>query len=85
MRFAEEQERFAKRHEEYLLRQKRYALRERLRELGLAAILAFTGAPDETMQRGARLAGICCNCGRTLTDPTSLELGIGPECRGFHS
>lgn len=26
-------------------------------------------------------AGACCRCGRTLTDPTSIELGIGPECR----
>jgi hypothetical protein len=25
--------------------------------------------------------GKCCRCGRTLTDPTSIELGIGPECR----
>lgn len=25
--------------------------------------------------------GRCCRCGRTLTDPTSIQLGIGPECR----
>lgn len=25
--------------------------------------------------------GRCCRCGRTLTDPTSISLGIGPECR----
>jgi len=24
--------------------------------------------------------GTCCRCGRTLTDPKSIELGIGPEC-----
>jgi hypothetical protein len=24
----------------------------------------------------------CLKCGRVLTDPTSLELGIGPTCRG---
>ena len=24
----------------------------------------------------------CSNCGRELTDPKSIELGIGPECRG---
>jgi len=29
--------------------------------------------------------GICCKCGRTLTHPVSVELGIGPECGGhFH-
>ena len=25
-------------------------------------------------------AGRCCKCGRVLTDPKSIELGIGPEC-----
>ena len=25
--------------------------------------------------------GRCCRCNRRLTDPTSIELGIGPECR----
>jgi hypothetical protein len=25
--------------------------------------------------------GRCCRCGRSLTDPISVELGIGPECR----
>lgn len=29
--------------------------------------------------------GVCCACGRTLTHPVSVELGIGPECgRHFH-
>lgn len=27
-----------------------------------------------------QLVGSCTNCGRTLTDPASLRLGIGPEC-----
>jgi hypothetical protein len=27
-------------------------------------------------------AGLCGRCGRTLTDPESIELGIGPVCRG---
>jgi len=26
-------------------------------------------------------AGRCERCGMTLTDPKSIELGIGPECR----
>lgn len=25
--------------------------------------------------------GKCCRCGRALTDPESIELGIGPICR----
>jgi intein/homing endonuclease len=29
--------------------------------------------------------GVCCNCGRALTHPVSVELGIGPECgQHFH-
>lgn len=28
------------------------------------------------------LATNCCCCGRSLVDATSVELGIGPECRG---
>lgn len=24
--------------------------------------------------------GVCCRCGRTLTNPESIENGIGPEC-----
>jgi len=27
-----------------------------------------------------RRMGVCCKCGRTLTHPVSVELGIGPEC-----
>tara|TARA_Y100000310_G_scaffold221651_1_gene223263 strand:+ start:97 stop:558 length:462 start_codon:yes stop_codon:yes gene_type:complete len=26
--------------------------------------------------------GRCCRCGRRLTDPTSIETGIGPVCAG---
>jgi len=30
--------------------------------------------------------GVCCKCGRTLTHPVSVELGIGPECgQHFHN
>lgn len=25
--------------------------------------------------------GICCRCGRPLTNPKSIETGIGPKCR----
>jgi hypothetical protein len=26
-------------------------------------------------------AGRCCRCAKTLTDPDSIEIGIGPDCR----
>jgi len=29
-----------------------------------------------------RKTGMCCVCGRTLTHPVSVQLGIGPECGG---
>jgi hypothetical protein len=35
---------------------------------------------DEAAEFG-KLYGICCSCGRTLTNELSIELGIGPICR----
>ena len=38
---------------------------------------------DEAKAFGA-IYGVCCNCGRTLTDENSIEAGIGPVCaKGF--
>jgi hypothetical protein len=37
--------------------------------------------PDAAAARFDALATDCCICGRTLTDPLSKTLGIGPECR----
>lgn len=34
---------------------------------------------DEAKHYG-RISGQCCRCGRRLTDETSVENGIGPEC-----
>jgi hypothetical protein len=34
---------------------------------------------DEAVKFG-RIYGVCCRCGRTLTDETSIENGIGPVC-----
>jgi hypothetical protein len=62
--------------------QRGYLLRSRATELGAARVLEFAGAPDEQMRLGGILAGICACCGRALTDPISLERGIGPECWG---
>lgn len=36
---------------------------------------------DMAKEFGA-LYGMCCRCGRTLTDETSIEAGIGPYCAG---
>ena len=38
--------------------------------------------PDVAERLEAQLAdaGRCLRCGRTLTDPASVELGVGPDC-----
>lgn len=35
---------------------------------------------EEAVQFG-KLYGVCCSCGRMLTNELSIELGIGPVCR----
>jgi Family of unknown function (DUF6011) len=54
--------------------------RQRVLELARGRVLEFVGAPDAEMQTAARLWGCCCRCGKTLTDPVSLERGVGPNC-----
>jgi hypothetical protein len=49
-------------------------------DLAQARMLDFVGAPDAQMQMAGRLWGHCCRCGKALTDPVSLERGIGPDC-----
>jgi hypothetical protein len=40
--------------------------------------------PLETAMKYGKLSGRCCMCGRDLTDPVSIERGIGPIClNGF--
>lgn len=47
------------------------------------AILAeIAKDPNGAMARYGQELGHCGRCGRTLTDETSRELGIGPVCRG---
>jgi len=42
------------------------------------AVYVYGHGSTETLK-----TGVCCICGRTLTHPVSVELGIGPEC-GSH-
>jgi Family of unknown function (DUF6011) len=58
----------------------RQLTRHRILELTRTRVLDFVGAPDTQMQMASRLWGHCCICGKELTDPVSLERGIGPEC-----
>ena len=59
---------------------RKQSLRRRAVELAKARVLEFAGAPDTQMQMAGRLCGHCCVCYKALTDPISLERGIGPEC-----
>ncbi len=45
------------------------------------AILEAIEADPDAGPRFGREIGRYYRCGRTLTDPTSRELGIGPDCR----
>jgi len=54
--------------------------RARVRELARLRVLDFVGAPDAQMQLAGQLCGHCCVCFKELTDPISLERGIGPDC-----
>ena len=49
-------------------------------ELARDRVLDFAGRPGVQMSMASRLWGHCFNCGKALTDPVSLERGIGPEC-----
>ena len=59
---------------------RRQHLRNRVVELGRDRVLDFAGAPGVQMALASRLWGHCFNCGKELTDPISLERGIGPDC-----
>jgi hypothetical protein len=58
----------------------RQRFRQRALELARARVLDFIGTPDAQMRTAARLWGHCYHCGKELTDPLSLERGIGPDC-----
>jgi hypothetical protein len=51
-------------------------------EIVLRRLATFGDAPDTGIAEGARLLTICRCCFRVLTDPISIERGIGPECFG---
>jgi hypothetical protein len=55
---------------------------DRLHELACQRVAEFAGDPYPQMIAGAHVTGNCAICGRLLTDPTSVERGIGPECYG---
>jgi hypothetical protein len=53
----------------------------RIVELGHERAMNFLGNPDREMRTAGRYWGHCACCGKALSDPHSIEYGIGPECR----
>ena len=63
-----------------------FARREHLPIFFVGVVLAETPKAVYIYGRGTvetQRMGVCCVCGRKLTHPVSVELGIGPEC-GSH-
>lgn len=46
----------------------------------LALLLEIASNPAEQARMYGKRTGVCCCCGRELTDPRSVEAGIGPIC-----
>lgn len=44
------------------------------------ALLRMTADPAGEARLYGQRTGVCCCCGRELTDPVSIEAGIGPIC-----
>jgi len=44
------------------------------------ALKVLVGSPTAAREAYAEQSGCCSRCGRTLTVPTSLHAGLGPEC-----
>lgn len=49
----------------------------------LRMLSADTRMTTEQASAFGSLYGICCNCGRTLTDETSIAQGYGPVCAQY--
>jgi hypothetical protein len=50
------------------------------RDLILRRLAAFAGSSEREIAEAAKLLVVCRCCFRALTDPISIERGIGPEC-----
>lgn len=46
-----------------------------------AALDILAGDPKAAAEGYAKKSGRCYRCNRLLTEPLSIDLGIGPECR----
>ena len=49
----------------------------------IGALEAFGEDMIEALKVTGQAFGICANCGRTLTHPTSVAFGIGPTCSAY--
>ena len=56
-----------------------------LRQVLVDALAEFEMNPLVAAMKYGKLSGRCCSCNRDLTDPVSIERGIGPICAGKFS
>jgi hypothetical protein len=76
-------ENFAKRHPVAAATKRQPFVLKRAQEdeeRGAAEAAAMYRAEAEGIRRGLLAASRCQICGRELTDPRSVEIGIGPDC-----
>jgi hypothetical protein len=64
----------------YLGKVTRSAMDSRLSDDVKATIMAVANDPLTAAIRYGKVSGECSCCGRELTDPRSIERGIGPIC-----
>lgn len=55
------------------------SIEERAKFLHLFYLVYYNKLPAKML---VYHTGICCACGRELTDPESIIIGLGPTCRG---
>lgn len=51
-----------------------------VRERATAILVEFEADPLAAAVKYGKESGRCCSCGRDLTDPASIDAGIGPIC-----
>lgn len=51
-------------------------------EYKLKVLTKIAENPEGAGKRFGQEVGVCCRCGRSLTDETSRAMGIGPDCAG---
>ena len=60
--------------------ERNHELQAYLPDWAVALLASRMKDPENFVADNGRRAGLCCFCGRELSDPTSIQLGYGPTC-----